>query len=100
MPSDPTATGIDDPPIAPAPGAADGGAWPALVAALESTVRAALPDHEPRATELAQRLASLASAVAADGARPEHVAAIADVCEQARRLLGQGHRLVLQLSQL
>ena len=100
LPSDPAATGVEDPPMATPAGTADGGAWPALVATLQATVRAALPDTDTRAADLARRLALLADAVAADGARPDHVAAIASLCEQARRLLGQGHRLVLQLSQL
>ena len=101
QPSDPAATGAEDPPLAGAGAAVhDPGAWPALVVALESTVRSALPAGEPRAADLALRLAVLADAVAADGARPEHVASIAEVCAQARRLLGQGHRLVVQLGQL
>ena len=113
QPSDPAATGIEDPPLAgaAAPGAAvaDTGQWPPLVAALESTVRAALASvdpsappapPEPRAAALAQQLGRLAQAVASDGARPDHVAAVAEVCEQARRLLGQGHRLVGELAQL
>ena len=39
----------------------------------------------------------LADAVAAEGARPQHVAGISDLCAQARRLLGHGHRQVEQL---
>ena len=100
--SDPAATGAEDPAVQPAtpaatPAANDALQWPLLVAALESTLRVALPLHEPRVAEIGQQLASLADAVAAEGARPEHVASIADLCQQARRLLGQGHRQVEQL---
>ncbi len=106
LPSDPAITGAEDPPLAAGSGPASSfaslapavepavEAWPPLVAALESTVRAALPAQLPAAAELAAQLARLADAVARQGATPEHVAAIAQVCEQARRLLGQGHRLV------
>jgi diguanylate cyclase len=104
QPSDPASTGIEDPPLASAPAAApaggDGASWPPLVSALESTVREALHPGQPEPAALAQQLAELAAAVAADGATTEHVAAIAQVCEQARRLLGQGHRLVQQLGAL
>jgi diguanylate cyclase len=101
QPSDPAATGIEDPPLPPSAAApVEEGAWPPLVAALEGTVRAALAGPEPRAHELAERLALLAQDIARDGARPEHVAATAALCEQARRFLGQGNRLVLQLTEL
>ena len=103
QPSDPAATGIEDPPLVSASGPVAGAEpqqWQPLVQVLESTVRAALPGQEAAAAELARRLATLADQVAHDGARPEHVAAIAEVCEQARRLLGQGHRLVEGLGQL
>ena len=104
QPGDPAQTGVDDPPLAavtaqpttsaPTPPAPEVQPWPPLVAALESTVRAALPVDLPAACEMAARLAQLADAVAREGATPGHVAAIAEVCEQARRLLGQGHRMV------
>ncbi len=118
QPSDAAATGVEDPPPASASGlpvtpvtpvtpaapspsrAPDAADWPPLVAALESTVRAALPSHEPAAAELAARLAELAQAVAADGAQPQHVAAIGLLCDEARRLLGHGHRVLQQLSSL
>ena len=96
--SDPAATGAEDPPLQPAtPAAGDGMQWPLLVSALESTLRVALPLHEPRVAEIGQQLASLADAVAAEGARPEHVASISELCQQACRVLGQGHRQVEQL---
>ena len=101
QPSDQSATGIEDPAQAGvADHAAAGHVWPTLVAELESTVRTALPAHEPKASDLARQLASLAQAVAADGARADHVAAIASVCEQARQLLGRGHHMVEKLRDL
>ena len=102
QPSDPAATGIEDPPLATPGGTAatTSGTWPPLVAELESTLRVALGDRTPDAAELAQELGTLAKAVAGEGATAEHVAAIAEVCTQARRVLGQGHRLVEQLAAL
>jgi diguanylate cyclase len=106
QPSDAAATGIEDPPLAgaatpEAPAtAADAGSWPPLVAELESTLRVALGERTPDAAGLARELALLGQAVAGEGARAEHVAAIAQVCEAARRVLGQGHRLVEQLAGL
>jgi diguanylate cyclase len=101
QPSDPAATGIEDPPlpVTHLP-AADTSNWPSLVQSLEGSLRVALGAAEPRAAELAKRLAALADAVAKDGAQPGHVTAVAEVCEQASRLLGQGHRLVAQLTEL
>ncbi len=101
QPSDPAATGIEDPPLPQASvPVVDLSNWPPLVQALEGTVRAALGTAQPRAAELADRLALLAATVAAEGAQPGPVAAIAEVCEQARRLLGHGHQLVAQLTEL
>jgi diguanylate cyclase len=100
QPSDPAATGVEDPPLAPAVTSSDTAAWNELSGELHATVQVALGDRTADAAALAQRLAALAAALANDGTRPEHVAAIATVCEAARRLLGQGHRLVEQLSQL
>ncbi len=101
QPSDPAATGIEDPPMpAAAAPAAELAHWPPLVQSLEATVRVALGTEQPRAAELAERLGALAAAVGSDGAKAEHVAAIAEVCEQASRLLGHGHRLVAQLTAL
>jgi diguanylate cyclase len=100
QPGDPASTGIEDPPPAAPVAPADNGGWNELVSTLESTVRSALDPAQPRAADLAARLSALAEAVAVDGARPEHLQAIAAVCHEARRLLGQGHRLVEQLGQL
>ena len=79
---------------------ADGAAWSSLVATLEGTVRAGLPADDARAAELASRLATLADAVAAEGATALRVAEIAAVCEQTRRLFGHRHHLLEQLGTL
>ncbi len=75
-------------------------AWPPLVAALELTVRAALPAGEPRGRDVADQLAALADRVAAEGATPELVAEIAAVCQIARRLFGHRHHLLDELGRL
>lgn len=102
QPSDPAATGIEDPPLpaGTAAPAVDGGTWPPVVGELESTLRVALGTRQPDATELARQLAAVAAALAGEGATPEHVATVAQLCESARRVLGQGHRLVEQLATL
>ncbi len=109
QPSDTSETGIEDPPVdasavlvgsnLPAP-AADLGRWPPLVDDLQATVRAGLPPDETRAAELAAELGRLADAVAAEGATPTHVAAVAAICDQARRLFAHRHRLVEGLAGL
>lgn len=112
-PSDAKETGVEDPPVeasvvplGPAtpvvagPPPADAGHWPPLVDSLQATVRLALPPEESRARELAAELATLADAVAADGATPAHVAAIATVCDQSQRLFAHRNRLVEGLAGL
>lgn len=74
--------------------------WPPLVAVLEGTVRAGLPADQARAAELADQLGRLGDAVAAAGATPEHVAAIAAVCERVKRLFAHRHHLVDELGAL
>jgi diguanylate cyclase len=91
---------------APAPAAntlqpADGpGLWPDLVAPLQATVRAALPEDLPRAVALADELQALAGRIAREGASPEVTAAVADVCQRARRLLSHRHHLLHQVHRL
>ncbi len=106
QPSDAKETGVEDPPVeasavpvaaataANAGAPADAGHWPPLVDSLQATVCLALPPEEARARELAAELATLADAVAADGATPAHVAAIAAVCDQSQRLFAHRNRLV------
>jgi diguanylate cyclase len=103
--ADPLATGLEDgglpPAAAPAePAGADTGAWAALVASLSGTLRVALPAAEPDAAALAQRLATLADAIARDGATPAQVLAVAELCDEASELLGRGHRVVERLAAL
>ena len=76
------------------------GHWPDLVAPLEATVRAALPQDAPRAAALADELQVLASRIANEGASPETAAAVAEVCERARRLLSHRHHLLEQVHRL
>ena len=102
-PADPALTGVEDPPLDAAlraPTDTDSGAWPPVVASLHSTVRAALPADVPQAAALALALAVRADAVAAEGATPEHAAAIEVLCQQARRLFGQRHHLIDELGKL
>ncbi len=97
LPADDAATA----PPAPVPVAADGAPWPPVVAELEGTVRAALPAAtEPRAGELADRLAALAQAIAGEGATPGRAAEVEAVCQQARRFFAHRHRLVDELAAL
>jgi diguanylate cyclase len=84
----------------PAAGAADLGAWNAVVAALSGTLRVALPAAEPDAAALAQRLAAAAEAIAADGATATHVLFVSELCDEASELLGRGHRVVERLAAL
>ena len=77
--------------------APDPGSWPQTVTELESAVRAALPTDSQA---LADRFAHWADTVALEGALPSHLERIAELCEQARRVLGQRHRLVDQLALL
>ncbi|MBL8313273.1 MAG: diguanylate cyclase [Rubrivivax sp.] len=109
LPSDSSETGIEDPPVDAsavlvgsnlAAPASDLGRWPPLVDDLQATVRAGLPPDEARAAELASELGRLADAVAAEGATPMHVAAVAAICDQARRLFAHRHRLVEGLAGL
>ncbi|EGJ08914.1 MULTISPECIES: diguanylate cyclase [Rubrivivax] len=101
-------TPLELPPTAPAPldeapgaeAALPDAPWQPVVASLETTVRAGLPPAEPRAAELADRLAALADAIAADGVSPERVAEVDELCQRARRLFAHRHHLVEQLGDL
>ena len=72
-------------------------AHPRLIQDLASAVQAGLPADEPRATQLADELALLASRIAQEGATPALADAVADVCQRARRLLGLRQELVSEL---
>ena len=99
---DPSDTGFADPSLAldEESESTDAFPWSQMVSGLSGTVQAALPAVDPLAAELAQRLGRVADAIAADGARADHVQAVAELCVQARSLLGHGHRMVEQLTQL
>jgi diguanylate cyclase len=81
-------------------GALDAPSWPPLVAALELTVRAALPAGEPRGRDVADQLSVLANRVAVEGATPGLAAEIDAVCHVARRLFGHRHHLLDELGRL
>lgn len=81
--------------VAPLPGL-----WPDLVGPLEATVRAALPEDAPRAVALADELQVLAGRISREGASPEVAAAVAEVCQRARRLLSHRHHLLNQVHRL
>ena len=81
-------------------GASLPGLWPDLVGPLHATVRAALPEDAPRAVALADELQVLAGRIASEGASPEIAAAVAEVCERARRLLSHRHHLLNQVHRL
>ncbi|MBK7613872.1 MAG: GGDEF domain-containing protein [Vitreoscilla sp.] len=76
------------------------GLWPDVVGPLQATVRAALPDDAPRAVALADELQVLAGRIAMEGASPEVAAAVAEVCQRARRLLSHRHHLLNQVHRL
>ncbi len=97
QPTDPAATGIEEPPHEATVAA---GPWPQVVGDLQGTVRAALPLHVPAAGALAARLGAAADALAGEGVTAERVAEVAAVCEEARKLFTQRHRLVDELSKL
>jgi diguanylate cyclase len=76
------------------------GLWPELIGPLQATVRAALPEDAPRAVALADELQVLAGRIASEGASPEVAAAVAEVCQRARRLLSHRHHLLNQVHRL
>jgi diguanylate cyclase len=75
-------------------------AWQPVVSELETSLRAALPDTEPRAAALAEELAQLADRIAAEGATPVLALQVAEVCQRARRLFSHRHHLLEQLGAL
>ncbi|MBK1689923.1 GGDEF domain-containing protein [Rubrivivax gelatinosus] len=97
---------VEMPPTAPAPldelpaVAAEAEPWRPVVASLEGSLRAGLPPEEPRATEIADRLATLADTIAAEGLSAERVAEVDELCRRARRLFAHRHHLVEQLGTL
>jgi diguanylate cyclase len=74
--------------------------WHTLVQSLEGTVRAALPEGEARADELAHSLMRLSQQVAEAGATPELVRHADELCQRARRLLAHRQHLLDELGKL
>ena len=74
--------------------------WAALVSELESTIATALPSDQEEAARLALELTETRRELLAHGVTLERVEQVALLCQQARRLLGQRHRLVNQLTDL
>ena len=99
-PSAPSVQMAAAPPATPAATATPPNEHPRIVDALQATVRAGLPTGEPRAVELADTLAALASRISSEGASAELAAAVALVCQRARCLLGLRHELVDELMAL
>lgn len=100
--ADPVATGLE--PEALAAGQAEpalaGQAWVAVVNELGGTLSLALPADEADAIALRQRLGAVADAIAAEGAGADQLAEVQSLCEEARRWLGRGHRVVERLAAL
>ncbi len=100
-PSDPALTGVEDPPLeTPVRADVPSEAWSPVLDKLQASLGAALPPALPQAAALADQLAALAQALAAEGPTPEHVVAVEAVCAQARRLFQHRHHLVDELSAL
>ena len=71
-----------------------------MVQSLEGTVRAALPEGEARAGELAHGLLQLSQQVAEAGATPELAHQADELCQRARRLLAHRQHLLDELGKL
>ena len=84
-------------PATPSDGLQD---WPAVVTPLRVTINAGLPEGEPRAIELADRLAALADRLAAEGTDAEGLLELDRTCSEIRRLFSHRHQLVDQLGRL
>ena len=74
--------------------------WNAVVQSLEGTVRAALPEGEARAGELAHGLLQLSQQVAEAGATPELAHRADELCQRARRMLAHRQHLLDELGKL
>ena len=94
------ASALSDPAPAPTSVGLEGQHWLAVVVDLEATLTTALPSEHREAAELALELGDVSRELAAHGATAASLQQVAQVCLKARRLLGQQHRLVDQLSDL
>ena len=74
--------------------------WHELVASFESTVRAALPADDPRATEVGDDFRKLVQRLKREGATPAMAEQVEQACQRARRLLEHRHHLVEELGVL
>ena len=102
-----TGSGGLGPAVAPAaqaaPAAASAGPtsdWVAVLNSLELTVRAALPRHEARATDIGDDLLRVTARLKRDGASARSAQDLEEACERARRLIAHRHRLVDELGKL
>ena len=91
---------LTDPAPVPTSEGPAGPHWLAVVVDLEATLTTALPSEHREAAELALELGDVARELATQGATAALVQQVARVCLKARRLLGQQHRLVDQLTDL
>ena len=80
--------------------AAGPGCWPAVAADLEATIAVALPGDQGEAALLAGELGAVRQALVGGGSSIELMDRLAQVCLRSRRLLGQRHRLLDQLTDL
>lgn len=80
---------------APADGRQD--EFPRVLHALDTTVRVALPESEPRALELADELARLCERIQHEGASHALADEVGGVCLRIQRLFGVRHELVDEL---
>jgi diguanylate cyclase len=87
-------------PDAPGQGAEPARDWNALVQSLEGTVRAALPEGEARAADLARSLLQLSQQVAEAGATPDLARQADELCQRARRMLAHRRHLLDELGKL
>ena len=96
----PAGAGAEAAAVAGAMAGAEAVAWRPVLGSLHGSLGAALPPALPQAVALADQLAALADALAADGPTPERAAEVEALCVQARRLFQHRHHLVDELSAL
>ncbi len=87
-------------PVLPAAPAVASGDWLQIANTLCQALGSALPDAEPRATELAQGLAGWAAQLQRDGPTEALAAQAAEMAERARRLLAHRQHLLEELGKL
>jgi len=75
-------------------------AWLPLLEQLQTTVRVGLTPTEPLSVALSQSLLDCVQSIASPGATAQQQEQLAVLCQQARAMFGQRHRLVQQLTAL